>query len=76
MNQLIFAISKNIKHTFDNFYTNNIKNIQIIESIKNIYNHKNNHMYIWEANRLGNHICYFRHVIIIVKKRKIVLIFL
>ena len=53
MNQLILPYQKNIKHTFDNFYTNNIKNIQIIESIKNIYNHKNNHMYIWGSKSSG-----------------------
>ena len=48
MNQLILPYQKNIKHTFDNFFTNNNKNIQIIDCIKNIYNHKNNHIYIFK----------------------------
>tara|TARA_X000000368_G_scaffold320379_1_gene257617 strand:+ start:723 stop:1412 length:690 start_codon:yes stop_codon:yes gene_type:complete len=46
MNQLILPYQKNIKHTFENFYTDSHKNVQIIDSIKNIYRKKNSHIYI------------------------------
>lgn len=53
MNQLILPYQKNIKHTFDNFFTDNNNNIQIIDCIKNFYNQKNNHIYIWGDRSSG-----------------------
>ena len=59
MNQLILPYQKNIKHTFDNYYSNNDLNLQIAECIINIFSNKNNQIYLWGEKYSGkSHLLY------------------
>ena len=59
MNQLILPYQKNVKKKFDSFFCDNEKNDQIIEIIKNIFDNKNNQIYIWADKSFGkSHLLY------------------
>ena len=59
MNQLILPYQKNIKQTFENYYSDNDLNTQISEGIKNIFSNKNNQIYIWGGKFTGkSHLLY------------------
>lgn len=59
MNQLILPYQKNVKQTFENFYSNDASNLNILESILNIYNNNNNQIFLWGENFSGkSHILY------------------
>jgi len=59
MNQLILPYQKNIKQTFDNYYSNNDSNLQIAECITNIFSNKNNQIYLWGEKFSGkSHLLY------------------
>ena len=59
MNQLIFPYQKNVKKNFDSFFYDNEKNNQIIESIKKIFDNKDNQIYIWADKSFGkSHLLY------------------
>ena len=59
MNQLILPYQKNIKKNFDSFFCDNEKNDQIIENIKNIFDYKNNQIFIWGDKSFGkSHLLY------------------
>ena len=57
MNQLILPYQKNIKHTFENYYSDSNK--IIVETIKNIFSDDSNQIYLWGSSKLGkSHILY------------------
>ena len=59
MNQLILPYQKNVKKNFDSFFCDNKKNDQIIENIKDIFDYKNNQIYIWGDKSFGkSHLLY------------------
>jgi DnaA family protein len=59
MNQLILPYQKNIKQTFENYYSDSDLNTQISEGIKNIFSNKNNQIYIWGGKFTGkSHLLY------------------
>ena len=59
MNQLILSYQKNIKQTFENYYSDSDLNTQISEGIKNIFSNKNNQIYIWGGKFTGkSHLLY------------------
>ena len=59
MNQLIIPYQKNVKKKFDSFFCDNEKNDQIIDIIKDIFDNKNNQIYIWADKSFGkSHLLY------------------
>ncbi len=53
MNQLILPYQKNIRQTFESYYSDQVTNIQIIDSIKNIFSNSNNQIFIWGNKSSG-----------------------
>ena len=53
MNQLILPYQKNVRQTFENFYSDKTENIQILDCLKKIFNNTNNQIFIWGNNSSG-----------------------
>ena len=59
MNQLILKYQKNVKQTFNNYYSENSENELTLDSIKKIFENKNNQIFIWGSRCSGkSHILY------------------
>ena len=59
MNQLILPYQKNIQRTFDSFFSDNDKNLQIVDSLKNIFDRENSQTYLWGQKYSGkSHLLY------------------
>ncbi len=59
MNQLILKYQKNVKQTFNNYYSENPENELILDSVKKIFENQNNQIFIWGNECSGkSHILY------------------
>ncbi len=47
MNQLILPYQKNVRQTFENYYSDQTGNIQILDCIKKIFDNTNNQIFVW-----------------------------